>query len=88
VSTWSSSTREAPTCAPPRRRNVNAIAPPTAIGVDLLEQLLEHEQLVADLRPAEHGDVGPRRVGLQATEHLELALEQQARVAGSAPGPR
>ena len=52
--------------------------------VDAAEQVLEHGQLVGDLGPAEHGHVGPGGVLEQATEDLDLAFEQQARVAGQA----
>jgi hypothetical protein len=59
--------------------------------VDPLEQVLEHGQLVGDLRAAEHRHVGPDGIGQQAAEHLELALEELAGVPGQAgrdPGDR
>ena len=48
--------------------------------VDLGQQRLDHGQLVADLRAAEHDHVGPLRVGGQPGEHVELAGDQPAGV--------
>ena len=48
--------------------------------VDLGQQRLDDGQLVADLRAAEHDDVGPLGVGGQPGEHLELAGDQPAGV--------
>ena len=57
---------------------------PDGDRVDATEQVLEHGQLVGDLRPAEHGHVGPCRVLEQAAEDLDLAFQEQARVARDA----
>ena len=45
--------------------------------VDDVEQRLDHAELVADLRPAEHGDERPLRLVAQAEQDVDLLLQQQ-----------
>ena len=46
--------------------------------VGLLEQVVDHAELVGDLRAAEHHDVGTLRVDGQAPQHVDLLRDQAA----------
>ena len=50
-----------------------AHAPAHQEGVDLVEQGLDHPELVGDLGPAQDGDERPLRVVEQAVQDLDLA---------------
>ena len=69
--------------APFALRKVNAIAPPIRIASAIVDEALEHADLVADLEPADDAD--ERTVGRSSrcAELLQLALEQEA---GRRPG--
>ena len=78
VSSWSSSSRLAPTLWPWAARKVNSIPPPMSSRVDARQQVRDDAELVADLRAAEHDRVRPLGVLGEAVEHVELRRDQQA----------
>jgi hypothetical protein len=55
-------------------------------GIHPLQQVPQDGELVGDLRPAEHRDVGTCRVGEQSAEDLELSGEEEPRVPGDPGG--
>ena len=54
--------------------------------VDLRQEVLDHVDLVADLRPAEDRRERPLRVLEELAEHVDLALHQEPGVGGQDPG--
>ena len=48
-------------------------------GVDLVDEVLDHADLVGDLRAAEYGDEGPGGIREHLVEGLDLFLKQEAR---------
>ena len=78
VSSWSSSSRLLPTSWPcgGEEREHHAAADQQRVG--RAQQVVDHAELVGDLRAAEHHHVGPFRVGGQPAQHVELARDQAA----------
>ena len=74
--TWSSSSRLLPTSWPWAARNVNTMPPPISSLSALVEQVVDHAQLVGDLRAAEHHDVRALRVDRQPPEYVDLRGHQ------------
>ena len=67
-------------------RNVKHIPPPMASASTVVEQGLDHAELVADLGPAEHGDERPRRArcacrSSTSTSRCEQAAQRRRHVA-------
>ena len=78
MSSWSSSSRLLPTSWPWALRNVKTMPPPISSRSALLEQVVDHAELVGDLRAAEHHGVGPLGVVGQPPQHLDLGPHQTA----------